>query len=70
MPVAVTIPLHLIDEPEVAMRSDISDDYLRDLADNITATDCINPISVTRNGERYTIAAGHCRYPCAQATRA
>lgn len=62
MPVRVTIPLHLIDEPEVAMRTDISDDYLRELSDNIAANGLINPISVRRDGERYNIAAGHCRY--------
>lgn len=62
MPTNVTIPLHLIDEPEVAMRSDISDDYLRELADNIAEQGLHQPIGVKANGERFRIGYGHCRF--------
>lgn len=62
MPTNVTIPMHLIDEPEVAMRTEIGDDYLRELADDIQAQGLINPISVKKEGDRYRIGAGHRRY--------
>lgn len=62
MPKLVDVPMHLIDEPEIAMRVEIPDDYLRSLAENIAANGLINPVSVERNGDRYTLGAGHCRY--------
>lgn len=61
MPVAKTIPLHLIDEPEVAMRSDIPDQYIAELAADIERNGLINPVTVTKVGQRYLIHAGHCR---------
>ena len=57
-----SIPLHLIDEPDPPMRSDIPDEYIADLADRIARQGLINPISVFRRADRYEIAAGHCRY--------
>jgi ParB/RepB/Spo0J family partition protein len=62
MPVQRDIPMHLLDEPEIAMRTEIADDYLRELADDIAAKGLINPIAVIGEGERFRIMAGHCRF--------
>jgi ParB/RepB/Spo0J family partition protein len=62
MPVLRNIPMHLIDEPEIPMRTDIDDGYLSDLAADIAAKGLINPIAVKGEGERFRIMAGHCRF--------
>lgn len=61
MPVNKTIPLHLLDDPEIAMRSEIDDEYIASLSADIAKNGLINPVAVTRAGERYTVVAGHCR---------
>lgn len=66
MPTVHVIPMHLIDEPEIAMRVEIPDDYLRELADNIAKNGLINPITVKQVDGRYRIAAGHCRFLATQ----
>jgi len=61
MPVSKTIPLHLIDDPEIAMRSDIDDAYLDSLAQDIGKNGLINPIAVRKVSDRYVVIAGHFR---------
>lgn len=56
------IPMSLIDPPDVAMRTDIDDDYIYELARSIRDNGLINAISVTRHDGRYRVEAGHCRY--------
>lgn len=56
------VPIALIDEPPIAMRSSMNDDALRELAQSIASDGLINPISVCRIGERYEIKAGHRRF--------
>lgn len=55
------IPLHLIDEPEHAMRSDIHDDELVALANSIKQFGLLQPITLRKRGERYEVIAGHRR---------
>jgi len=62
MPVTKFIQLHLIDEPEIAMRTEIPDEYIASLADDIERNGLINPIAVTKVSDRYQLHAGHCRY--------
>jgi ParB family chromosome partitioning protein len=61
MPVSNTIPLHLLDDPEIAMRSEIDDTYIAELASDIAKNGLINPVAVKKVGDRYVIIAGHCR---------
>ena len=51
-----------IDEPTLAMRSEISRDELWELSDDIKANGLINPITVRPKGERYEVVAGHRRF--------
>ena len=55
------IPTDLIDEPEIAMRTEIDRDGLWELADNIKQNGLINPITVRPKGTRYEVVAGHRR---------
>lgn len=61
-PITKLVPMALIDEPEIAMRSSMDDGYLQELAASIQRDGLLNPLSVTAKGERYTIEAGHCRF--------
>lgn len=61
MPVSKTIPLHLLDDPEIAMRSEIDDSYIEELAADIAKNGLINPVAVKKVSDRYVIIAGHCR---------
>lgn len=61
MPVNKTIPLHLLDDPEIAMRSEIDDGYIDKLAAEIARDGLINPVAVKKVSDRYVVIAGHCR---------
>lgn len=61
MPVEITIPLHLVDEPDDPMRHDMDDDKLRDLAESIRRDGLTHPVAVTKVGDRYKVVAGHRR---------
>lgn len=61
MPVSKTIPLHLLDDPDIAMRSEIDEDYLAGLASDIAKNGLINPVAVRKVSDRYIVIAGHCR---------
>jgi ParB/RepB/Spo0J family partition protein len=61
MPVSKQVPVHLIDDPDIAMRSDISEDGIVSLAANIEAVGLINAVAVTKDGQRYKLHVGHRR---------
>lgn len=56
-----SIPLHLIDEPTDAMRSDVWGDDLDDLARSIEQLGLLQPVTLRAVGERYEVIAGHRR---------
>lgn len=51
-----------IDEPTLAMRSEIPRDELWELAEDIKVNGLINPITVRPKGDRYEVVAGHRRF--------
>lgn len=55
------IPLDIIDDPQYAMRTEMDNDGLQDLAQSIRQVGLIEPIIVRRVGERYEVVAGHRR---------
>lgn len=55
------IPLDLIDDPSLAMRSNVRDSAIEDLADDMREVGLVEPIVVRKVGERYEIIAGHRR---------
>lgn len=61
MPVSKTVPLHLVDDPDIAMRSEIDDNYIAELAADIAKNGLINPVAVKKVSDRYELIAGHCR---------
>ena len=56
------IPLDVIDEPSFAVRSRISEDGIRNLADDIKLHRLIHPIILRPKGKRFEIAVGNRRY--------
>jgi len=56
------LDLTLIDPPEYAVRSNINDAELMELADDIKRVGLIHPVTVKPKGDRYEIVAGHRRY--------
>lgn len=56
------IPLDVIDDPVVAMRTDMDMEKLEELSSSIRENGVIQPITVRPNGERFEIVAGHRRY--------
>ena len=53
------ISLDLIDDPKLAMRSDVRLSNLDELKNDMKAVGLIEPIVVRKSGERYEIIAGH-----------
>jgi len=49
------------------MRTEMDDDKLTALRDDIARKGLINPLSVKANGERFEIVAGHRRFVCCEA---
>jgi ParB/RepB/Spo0J family partition protein len=62
LPVTKLLPLQLLDIPDVAMRVQIDDDYIRELAGSIAEQGLLTPIAVRAENGRFKIYAGHCRY--------
>jgi ParB family chromosome partitioning protein len=61
-PIAIqTLPLSLIDEPELVMRETMSDEGLQSLASSIRALGLLQNIGVVKAGDRYRVAYGHRR---------
>ena len=56
------ISLHLIDEPELALRAEIDDQKLDDLAADIKQNGLYYPLIVHAKGDRFEIRDGHRRY--------
>jgi ParB family chromosome partitioning protein len=56
------IPLDLIDDPSVPMRSQMDDEKLDELARSIKTQGLIQPITLRKVGERYEVVAGHRRF--------
>jgi ParB family chromosome partitioning protein len=56
--------IRLIDiiEPEIVVRSNISQEKINELADSIMQIGLLNPLTVVKTGPKYEIVAGHCRY--------
>lgn len=55
------ISVDLIDDPVIAMRSDIDESYIDELGRSIKENGLINPITVKKVGERFEVVAGHQR---------
>lgn len=51
-----------IDDPKSPMRTEIRDETIWELADNIKQNGLINPITLKKVGERYEVVAGHRRF--------
>ncbi len=60
------ISLDLIDDPQVAMRSDTDDDSINELMSDMREVGLIQPITIRPRGGRYEIIAGHRRTRAAQ----
>lgn len=60
------IPLDQIDAPKVAMRSDVHDTEIEELAHSIKTIGLLQPVILRREGERYEIIAGHRRVTAAR----
>lgn len=56
------IPMHLIDPPDIAMRSRMDDEGLRSLAADIARIGLTNAICVRSRNGRFYIIAGHRRF--------
>lgn len=59
------VPLHLIDRNEAQPRQDFSQEDLRSLADSIASVGIIQPLTVMKNRDRYTLVAGERRFRAA-----
>ena len=55
------IDLHLIDEPENAMRSEINEEKLNELTESIRQNGILQALVVRQKGERFEVIAGHRR---------
>lgn len=56
------VPIHLIDPPDIAMRSKMDDGKLQSLAADIERNGLTNAICIRSRGGRFYIIAGHRRY--------
>ncbi|MFQ5751671.1 MAG: ParB/RepB/Spo0J family partition protein [bacterium] len=56
-----TISIDMIDDPEIAMRSNIQDPDIDTLAQSIKEHGLLEPLVVRPNGDRYELIAGHRR---------
>ncbi len=57
----IEISLDLIDDPKLAVRSNVNDEGIDELATSIKTVGLISPLVVQKVGERYEIIAGHRR---------
>lgn len=60
------IPLDQIDAPKIAMRSDVHDAGIEELASSIRTIGLLQPVILRPVGERYEIIAGHRRVTAAR----
>ena len=66
-PLAVEVPIDLIDQPSRAMRETMNEGKLAELVSSIQAHGLINPIAVKASGARYEVLAGHRRFVAVRA---
>ena len=55
------IPIDKIDDPQIAIRSDLSPEAVEDLTSSIKQVGIIEPLIVRRAGDRFEVIAGHRR---------
>lgn len=60
------ISLDLLDDPLIAMRSDVQDENIEELMSDMESAGLIQPITVRQVGERYEVIAGHRRTTAAR----
>ena len=60
------IPLDQIDAPKIAMRSDVHDEGIEELASSIKSIGLLQPVILRPVGDRYEIIAGHRRVVAAR----
>lgn len=58
---AMVVPIDLIDDPELPLRSDLSRESVAELAGSIKQYGVIEPLVIKRKGKRYEVVAGHRR---------
>lgn len=56
------VDLTLIDEPDGMVRLEIDHQYIAELAQSIKEIGLLQPILLAKDGARYEIVAGHCRF--------
>lgn len=61
MPINKQVPVHLVDDPDDAMRTEMDDEKMAELMADIAANGLTNPIAVEKIGQRYKTIAGHRR---------
>lgn len=61
MPINKTVAVALVDDPDDAMRTEMDEEKLQELMDQIQADGLTNPIAVEKVGNRYKVIAGHRR---------
>lgn len=61
-----TIPIDAIDDPAIAMRTNVHEDNIEELMSDMKAVGLIQPITVRRVGERFEVIAGHRRTTAAR----
>jgi ParB/RepB/Spo0J family partition protein len=60
-PVLQSVPIRLIDEPDLPMRQSFDPTAMEELVASIRAHGVIQSLALVQNGERYRVAAGHRR---------
>lgn len=55
------VPVDLIDDPVIAMRTTIDEEKLDELARSIAVHGLIQPVTLRKEGDRYEVVAGHRR---------
>jgi ParB/RepB/Spo0J family partition protein len=61
------LPVNQIDDPEYAMRTDLSHESIAELVTSIKQVGLIEPIVVKQKGDRYEVIAGHRRITACEA---
>lgn len=56
------VPLDVIDDPYIPMRTVMDDEKLEELARSIRTQGLIQPITLRRSGDRFEVVAGHRRF--------
>lgn len=65
-PITKKVPMDLIDDPRIAMRTDVKDESIDQLMSDMQQVGLMEPILVRKAGERYEVIAGHRRTTAAR----